>query len=866
LQFNFPTSRTDETHTGVSASSGVLQVNTWGAAKGNAVYNNNNAATIAGVKTFSGNVDMTTLSVTGNLNTVPIGTCVAPQILLDSPCSGSIPQTISGSWTFNSDVTANTVALTNLEGENFDALKAKFVYRDGDSAITFTGSNTFTSSLEISEDSTFATGKLAFGGDVGNLKTYANDEMVPVDMSYASGEIAPDVKTIINEVKKESDRVPEKLLYTSRIEWVETDNKALAVSITGMSDSFPLHLLGLEHHFVSENTLIEKHTGKLTMYSVPTDYAVHDRNILTSVKTIDVVIENPDEMDIICLYHDDTKRILMLKEFIPALAGSPTSLPEPLNFLTAEKGFLATMKVDTSTGNVVTSVLQTGKPGETIQDIASVIIGAKTCVAICVGGTKGVAVLCLNDAFILETIQTIDGTCTQVSATPDVMSSSDVSNAFLAIANNKPAANEKNLRVFKYDDSASSFVIIHEDLAGEDVQMKLFGYIDTTTSTPIERTLLALFPGPNNFVILEYIQSTNKFELYDKIGFDHDVKAVDFTAADGNGVELHLLTLEREATYINTYTNRGFAKFSSYGPTEVVKMHKDVRRIKVSFNFGNKKFVAVHGPSKYENSVLLGYVNKINDVAAVRQEFQNSNSIPPEFVSLDCHTMVANNLKELYNDDTFELDTISDMFIRLMPNDHITYRAMDFPDPVKNILEDSRFQTLLSPQQPTSVANIYKYIDGIRTPSDASYMGSVLLYQEHGTVAYVYSRLLTNSPTFHAISFWTSCEPVTSGATESTVEQFSGAGVDPRVVADSDNLTKHQCGLVHDMAQDLRTRLGALDNKNDAGAIVIHETSSKTSARLGCGYLKKPTTAKIQFLRDHDEAAIGFEPFIQYTI
>ncbi len=52
LQFNFPTSRTDETHTGVSASSGVLQVNTWGAAKGNAVYNNNNAATIAGVKTF----------------------------------------------------------------------------------------------------------------------------------------------------------------------------------------------------------------------------------------------------------------------------------------------------------------------------------------------------------------------------------------------------------------------------------------------------------------------------------------------------------------------------------------------------------------------------------------------------------------------------------------------------------------------------------------------------------------------------------------------------------------------------------------------------------------------------------------------
>ncbi len=36
--------------------------------------------------------------------------------------------------------------------------------------------------------------------------------------------------------------------------------------------------------------------------------------------------------------------------------------------------------------------------------------------------------------------------------------------------------------------------------------------------------------------------------------------------------------------------------------------------------------------------------------------------------------------------------------------------------------------------------------------------------------------------------------------------------------------------------------------------------------RLGCGYLKKPTTAKIQFLRDHNEAEIGIEPFIQYTV
>ena len=31
------------------------------------------------------------------------------------------------------------------------------------------------------------------------------------------------------------------------------------------------------------------------MYSVPTDYALHDRNILSSQKDIDVTIENPGD-------------------------------------------------------------------------------------------------------------------------------------------------------------------------------------------------------------------------------------------------------------------------------------------------------------------------------------------------------------------------------------------------------------------------------------------------------------------------------------------------------------------------------------------------------------------------------------------
>jgi len=842
LKFKFSTERDDESHFGVSASNGVLSVDTWGSVKSNAIYNDNNAVTISGTKTFSGSVDIPTLSVSGKLDTVTVGDCTTPNILLDSPCTGSIPQSVTGSWTFNQDVAANTVTLTKLQNEDFNALKAKFVYRGGEDAITFTGSNTFVNGLQISEASTFAAEKLAFGADVAGLKTYAEGELDGVDMSYESGDIPPHVTDILINVKKESERVPETFLYVSRIEWTETVNKAILISLDCDGNSFPINLLGVE-------VSTPPSTGKLTMYTLPTNYADNEINILGSAIDVEVQIKNEDEMDMLCLYHDDNKRIILYKEFIPIDSGSPENLP--LNVATATIGFLALAKLDVSGGELVQTVLQYGHAGVTIEDYESVIIGTKKCVAICLG-TTGVSVLCLNSDFKLETLQNIDGDCTQVTATPTIMSHGE-NQAFLAIANNNPAVNEKNARVYKYDDDSAGFKQVHTGIASGDIKMKLFGFIDTVTGDDAERIFLVFYPGAvNSLDILEFSAASQKFEMFDGMP-KGDVKDVDFSIINGK-VEMHVLSLEGDHSTINTYTNRGFAKFSSYGPTEVVKMHKSVTRINVHVHFDQKKFVSVAGPTKYENSVLLGYVNKFNDDAAARTEFQNSANLPPEFITTECHLMVANNLKKLYDENEFELDLISNMFFRLQPHDHITYRTTDFPETIKNILEDSKFTSLLAPQQPTSVANIYKYISGERTPSDASYMGSVLVYQEQGSVAYVYSRLLTDRPTFHAISFWTSCE---SAARKSTHAIYSGASVEPMVVDDSDGVSKHMCGMVHSLATDIQTRLDALDNKNDAGAIVIHETDSEDSDRLGCGYLKKPTTAKIQFLRDHNEAEIG---------
>jgi len=856
LKFNFPTTRADESHTGVSALNEVLSVNTWGSAKENAVYNDNNAATISGTKTFSGTVDMSVLSVSGTLDTVSIGDCTSPNILLDSPCSGSTPQSVTGVWTFNNDVTANTVTLTDLQEENFDALKAKFVYRDGTDPITFTGSNTFTNGLEISEDSTFASGKLVFDADVDAL---AEHELVAVDMSYDSGAIPPNVKDILLDVKKESERVPETFLYVSRIEWVKTTNKARLVSITCNADDFPIDLLGVEVE--TQGTQETQTTGSLTMYNIPEKYAQKEINEISSIRdSINVTIKNQDEMDMLCIWSDNTKRIVLFKEFVPDVTASPDSLPESINDLSSNKGYLAVVKLEVVNGELEHTVLQNGNVDATIEDFISIVIGDKKCVAICMG-TKGVSVLCVDENdFKLTDFQSIEGACTQVTATPSV-ATDGVSQSFLAIANDKPAENEKNVRIYKMLENDAP-VLVHEGNANEGIRIKMFSFSDASTGVTIERTLLVLYPGADEgFNILEYSASENKFQLFDSMS-DCTVQDVDFTINNGK-VEMHLLFLERDYSTINTYTNRGFAKFSSYGPTEVVKMHKSIRNIKTSFK-NNKKFVSVAGPTKYENSVLLGYVNKINNDADVRTKFQSSANLPPEFISMDCHVMVANNLKQLYTENEFELDLISAMFMRLQPHDHIAYRTVDFSDPIKNFLEDSKFTSLLATQQPTSVANIYKYIaENVRNPSDDTYMGSVMVYQEQGSVAYVYSRLLTTETTFHAISFWTSCEV---GATKSTHETYSGASFDPKVVADPDTVSKHMCGLVHNLATDIQNRLDALDNKNDAGAIVIHESNSEDSAKIGCGYLKKPTTAKIQFLRDHDEDEIGVEPYIQYTV
>jgi hypothetical protein len=48
------------------------------------------------------------------------------------------------------------------------------------------------------------------------VDTLKSKGLVSVDMTYPSGIIPPDVMLLLDQVKKDSEDIPEKLLYTSR--------------------------------------------------------------------------------------------------------------------------------------------------------------------------------------------------------------------------------------------------------------------------------------------------------------------------------------------------------------------------------------------------------------------------------------------------------------------------------------------------------------------------------------------------------------------------------------------------------------------------------------------------------------------------
>ena len=65
---------------------------------------------------------------------------------------------------------AADVLVTNLNEENFDALKAKFIYKTSVEELTFSGSNTFSGGLEVSSTAVFQDSVL--GANVSYLRYY----------------------------------------------------------------------------------------------------------------------------------------------------------------------------------------------------------------------------------------------------------------------------------------------------------------------------------------------------------------------------------------------------------------------------------------------------------------------------------------------------------------------------------------------------------------------------------------------------------------------------------------------------------------------------------------------------------------------
>jgi hypothetical protein len=205
----------------------------------------------------------------------------------------------------------------------------------------------------------------------------------------------------------------------------------------------------------------------------------------------------------------------------------------------------------------------------------------------------------------------------------------------------------------------------------------------------------------------------------------------------------------------------------------------------------------------------------------------------------------------------------------------IGYDRHALSDEVRNEMNSDKFSKLGQLNTAHAIANMYKYkdpvVDHLRDITDDAYMGSLYFYHQQG-VLYASGSLrmnpLTGANNYRHVSFVKGCkagEDEIKVLTYNDVVAASGdtaAIYNPDEASNPDGLTQHLCGMFHDVPVELQKKL---QKKNEGitniGAVIIHVGSDAGSTKLGCGYLKNPDQARIQFLRDHQAEKLPFNPF-----
>jgi len=861
-----------QSHTGINYDPGTKTISmTVAAMIGNAVDNtvlDSEIQQVSGEKTFSDGFEVAELSV-GTLNTLDIGDCSNPKIVLTASCSGT-PQVVSGTYTLtNADF--DDLNLNNLNGQDFTALEQNFIYYKEDGDIVFTGDNTFTKGLQAKNSG--LTLEDMYGLKISELKS---KNINAIDMSYKSGVDDVDPNALIDYIKTESGDVDARYLFAAQIEWKE-DSEAMCTIffLFHHGSSNPVQMLGIEK--VDEVEL------KVNLYQpARQDFSARcTAHKMNPIKIFNAVTAIPagdsTEMKAVSLPINDERVIVVLTGVKIHYVDTPQSGKVPLDQGDGAQinfGYISVHSIDSTNyidsldpADITMSLVEDNHAWSSIIDMKSIYVGEKKCIVLC-RASKGVDILCWNDDDNgFESYQKISTlTCYSLSATPEVGNINKDGHSFISVYTGQLGA---EVNILKLDTDNNEFVTVNEEPATPLTTVKLFSYKDG--DEPV--VLLTLLPeNPQKSLnIFKYDFGDSKFKVYESLE-DMTVLDVQFEYDVTDKLKMSILRTctmkEQCVAVLQTFLNRRYTKFSTRDALESIRVSRNMNRFTIATNLNQRYAITRASGNEAQHSRLYNYVYERKDVAALREEFKKLAVSPPDFITLNCNAMVRDYLKKLYNDEpTYHLEEVADFFLNVMPRGHVEFTPNVITDEnTRNYLAKPLFNKLLQPRAPVAAANMYAYDESAQRIlfNDETYVGTYLLYKDADRVLYLYSKLLDDdiAENFRAVSFWTDCTD--ESAEEITYKQYSD--VPARVTPDTDGLSEYQCSMVHDVDDAFTTKLTNLDNKANAGAIVIHKGTTKDTPRYACGYLKKPVTAKLQFYRDHDEKAIKLDPYTSYTL
>ena len=205
------------------------------------------------------------LTLESTLNSVDIGTCAAPTILLTNTCQGSDAQNITAFYTFNTVASSKDLTLTTVNLEtgamvndvDWDATMAAIVSKTDEVSLTVSGDKTF----DQAEFAVAAGIEVIFSNTVFGLSHEAPTKIR--DMSYLGASNTaingtdlftpdmPDLDTALDNVITNSEAFPDQYYYMTPVYISQVDKqqtKSLA-AFSGLTltqtewDDMPFHIL-----------------------------------------------------------------------------------------------------------------------------------------------------------------------------------------------------------------------------------------------------------------------------------------------------------------------------------------------------------------------------------------------------------------------------------------------------------------------------------------------------------------------------------------------------------------------------------------------------------------------------------------------